>query len=107
LAVGQSARLHAPEATIHLVAVPEDSRCPSDPRIQCVWAGNGRVRLSVESAGRIDTVDLNTTLAPREQAAGPLSIRLVSLDPQPRGTGAVPSGDYRATLLASVRRDTL
>jgi hypothetical protein len=61
------------------------------------------VRLQVERGGQIDTLDLNTTLDPREQPAGPLTIRLVALNPERTESKEIPLRDYRATLVASLR----
>ena len=103
LAIGQSVRLREPGVTIQLVAVLDDSRCPTGAQVRCVWAGNGRVRLQVERGDQTDTLDLNTMLDPREQPAGPLSIRLVALTPERTESKAIPLRDYRATLVASLR----
>jgi hypothetical protein len=101
LTIGQSIRVQDPETVIRLISVPEDSRCPTSG--QCIWAGNGRVRLVVASADRADTIDLNTTLDPHERAAGQLTVRLVALNPPRTDPKAIPPADYRATLIASVR----
>lgn len=103
LAIGQAVRVRDADATVQLVSVPEDSRCPVSPTIRCVWAGNGRVRLRVERGAQVDTLDLNTTLQPRERLAGTLNLRLVALSPEPTGDKSIPAGDYRARLVASVR----
>jgi len=84
---------------LHLLfrEVPQDSRCPTD--VQCVWAGNGMVRLEVALGESPDTPrDLNTTLDPTSTVVGGYRITLLRLLPDPVSTSQIPQDAYRAQL---------
>jgi hypothetical protein len=100
LAIGESARITAPSAILTFLSVQEDSRCPVGSLILCVWEGNARVRLQVRSGDRPDTVDLNTTVAPKEIFVGTLRIQLTALNPAPYDGSPIPKASYRARLVA-------
>ena len=105
LAIGQSARLTGPIATIAFVSVPEDARCPSNALVLCVWAGNARVRLQVVQSGRTDTLELNTGIDPKEGSIGTLLVRLNALSPISVDGTPVPFARYRASIIATGRAD--
>ena len=105
LAIGQSARLSGPIATIAFIAVRNDSRCPVGPLTLCVSAGNAQVRLEVAQSGRADTLDLNTDVDPKERSVGTLLIRLTALSPVSTDGSPVPFAQYRASIVASGRAD--
>src|SRR5262245_27923464 len=44
---------------VRFVAVEEDSRCPEN--VNCVWAGNARIRITVTSGRDQQALVLNTT----------------------------------------------
>lgn len=59
------ARAHKQNLTIVFEKVLEDSRCPED--VQCIWAGEVKVRLQVDTGGAVRRLDL--TLPGEERAA--------------------------------------
>lgn len=80
----------------------DDSRCPSDALILCVWAGEGIVHLRVEAGGDEGTVyQLHTLLEPRAVTVpgSGVEIELVSLAPYPATTDPIPEREYVATLV--------
>ena len=82
--------------------VVEDSRCPRD--VQCVWAGNGMVRLGLTLGTDPEwTADVNTTLEPSHTAVGKYRISLVTLAPEPVSTSSIPSDAYRIHLLVELQ----
>jgi hypothetical protein len=97
LSPGESAMIDGSALTVSFVKAAEDSRCPTG--VQCIWAGNGAVALTVNtpSTGKY-TVTLNTTLTPKTVKAGPYEITLVDLKPYPRQGSKIAPATYVATL---------
>lgn len=102
LKVGQTAALPDSSLALRFEAVAQDSRCPVD--VQCIWAGDGVVRLSLRTAADSSTADLHTNsgAGPASVRLGAWTIELLSLTPAPRAGQPIPAGDYTATL--QVRR---
>src|SRR5687768_8422128 len=64
LRVGESVVVSGESLTVTMNGVPEDSRCPTG--VQCVWAGNARVSVTLAKTGQAaQSFDLNTTLDPK------------------------------------------
>ena len=90
------------QVTVRFDRVLEDSRCPA--QVDCVWAGQARIALVVESGGAPpQTVELSTF--PASDATGPTarvgvhSVTLRSLDPYPQSPQDSPAlHGYRATI---------
>lgn len=101
LAAGQTAAIAGERLTVGFTGVDSDSRCPAN--VQCIRAGEARVRLALRAAGgRSDDVVLATQGAePRSASFGAYDVYLVALDPQPRTD--VPRPQYVATLRVSRR----
>jgi len=96
LAPGGTATISGGALTLAFDKVTEDSRCPTG--VQCVWAGNGVVRLTVITAGAANfSVTLSTTLAPHATTAGGYQIALVGLNPYPKQGTTIPAASYIAT----------
>lgn len=97
IAVGQTVEVQGTPMTIRFSGVAEDSRCPVD--VQCVWAGNAVVRLTITTSGGTSTdASLNTTLDPKSAMASGYTIRLAALKPAPRSGTKIPATSYLATL---------
>lgn len=97
---GQEVRVQGSDITIRFSMVSEDSRCPID--VQCVWAGNAIVRLTISAPGKAASdVALNTTLDPKSASFDGYTLALRGLKPQPRSGTAIPSASYVATLEVS------
>ncbi|WP_111511379.1 hypothetical protein [Mycobacterium kyogaense] len=106
LAGGQQAGVAGSAVTVRFERVLEDSRCPA--LVDCVWAGQARIALVVESAGTPpQTIELSTypaseTTGPTAQVGGH-SVALRALDPYPRSPqDAIALQDYRATVAIDV-----
>jgi hypothetical protein len=92
-------------------SVSQDSRCPQG--VQCVWAGNAAVKLSVLALGSIGVasmpdlkgmprtpVTLNTSVDPKSvDLPSNLRLTLIELKPANR-QGGIPASEYRAILIA-------
>ena len=102
LRVGESVVVQQENLRLRFDSVPQDSRCPRD--VQCVTAGNARVRLEVTvGSAPPSIVELNTAQEPREAQLEGLRVVLEDLTPYPSAAGRrTPAGEFRATL--SVRR---
>ncbi|HUH11971.1 MAG TPA: hypothetical protein VMK65_02635 [Longimicrobiales bacterium] len=98
LAVGGAARL-ADGFTLALIAVSEDSRCPSD--VQCPWEGTATLVLRVTMDGASQELRLDTHQR-REAAAGGYVVTLLNVAPTPRSTRAIEPDEYRVTLRVDV-----
>ena len=98
LGTGERVGIEGGAAAVRFVAVPQDSRCPSD--VVCVWAGDGVARLDLLVAGDSARTDLHTNGqagSVRAEMHGYV-LELVSLAPYPRSGAQIPQGDYKATL---------
>jgi len=82
--------------TVAFAAVESDSRCPAN--VQCIRAGEARVRLDLRLPGREpeDVILATEGAQPRYATYGAYDVHLVSLAPQPRTDVAHPA--YVATL---------
>ena len=101
LAVGQSTLVDGSALRLTLMAVTDDSRCPTD--VQCVWEGDARVSVTVASTDLPRTsYELHTSGRFAQEAAhGLYRVRLVQLHPTPRSGASIPAGEYRARLVVA------
>ncbi len=103
LEVGE--RAFVGEAGIHIrfLDVANDSRCPSNALILCVWEGDGAVVVEVEhSQGTTQTNILHTTLDPKVLDLGAVILELASLAPYPETVTPIPLDEYVATFVVRV-----
>ncbi|MGB7923388.1 MAG: hypothetical protein WCF57_09105 [Pyrinomonadaceae bacterium] len=98
LKVGQETRIKDAGIKVSLDGVVEDSRCPTGT--QCIWAGNGKVsvKLSREKSETV-AVELNTSAGPKSSTYQGYEVRLVSLDPYPKGGSNIAKDAYVVTLM--------
>ena len=96
LAVGQRAQVDGGALEVRFDGVPHDSRCPVD--VQCITAGNAVVRLRRAAGGDAQTVELNTTVGPKEAGHAGYTVRLVALRPEQTSGLRITPGEYRAVL---------
>jgi hypothetical protein len=94
LPVGTSAS--AGEIIVAFDSVLGDSRCPTG--VQCVWAGNGEVRLTLTRGVDVEAVGLNTTVEPRETAFFGYLVTLRELAPYPVYDEPLDPEEYVATI---------
>ncbi|HVF58281.1 MAG TPA: hypothetical protein VNJ70_00475 [Thermoanaerobaculia bacterium] len=96
LAIGQRAVIDGGALEMRFDGVPEDSRCPVD--VQCITAGNAVARLRLAAGGDAQTVELNTTVGPKEATHAGYTVQLVALRPEQTSGLRVTRGEYRAVL---------
>ena len=100
LRVGERVRVERAGLELHFVEVGEDSRCPSNALILCVWEGDAAVVVEItpfEGTTRTDT--LHITLDPKAVVVGSLLLRLERLDPYPEDVTPIPVDDHVASLV--------
>ena len=78
---------------VKFVAVTEDSRCPLN--VNCVWAGVGRVKISLTEGWKNRRVRVNTNQADKSATFEGYIVSLRSLDPYPSGK-PIAKGRYTA-----------
>ena len=97
ITAGQEAQVRGTPLTVRFAGVTNESRCPSD--VQCVWAGNAVVNLTLAAAGSGSAdAALNTTLDPKSAVFAGYRVTLTGLKPYPRTGATISPGSYVATL---------
>lgn len=102
--VGDTAFLELPigrtadngELRVTLDGVTEDSRCPSG--VQCVWAGNAGLRLTLATADETEVVVVNSTTTPHMAAFEGFVLGYRDLTPYPVSTVPTDRESYVATI---------
>lgn len=89
----------ASKLTIKFDSLIEDSRCAKG--VQCVWAGNARIRIVVSKGGKSETFDLNTNLNPRAVSFAGYEIKFTALTPYPGNNVRVDRNGFTATFSIS------
>jgi hypothetical protein len=98
LKAGQEVLVKEAGIRVSLDEVLEDSRCPTG--VQCIWAGNGKIRVKVSKAkGEAVSVELNTSAGPKSSTYEGYEVKLVRLDPYPKNGSTIGKDDYVATLM--------
>ena len=80
--------------TVRFVEMVEDSRCPTD--VNCVWAGNAKIKIRVSKNGRSHDLTLDTNGPSQSAAAEGYTIRFVGLTPLPRSNVRINRNGYVA-----------
>lgn len=95
LAVGES-RVLPGGVKIGVVAVANDSRCPSD--VQCIWAGSAAVAISLGFDRADTTATVNSGIEPRTFSFRGWHVALREVSPAPTAGQGVPRESYRITV---------
>ena len=85
------------ELTIQFEGVAGDSRCPED--VNCVWAGDGEVKLNLLKESDSKEISLHTTLDPKLYDFAGYRIALKILSPYPKSTETIKPEDYGVELV--------
>lgn len=102
LAPGETASITGRGVRLRFEGVTGDSRCPADAL--CIQGGDAVVKLQATGDGGSLSLDLHTGDASRASVTyGGVKVTLVELQPYPFSTRTIAPGDYRATLVVSVR----
>ena len=81
---------------IKFIEMIEDSRCPRD--VQCIQAGNARVRVRVTRNGRAETLVLNSNMQPESAVFAGYEFKLTALTPEPGSNIRINRNGYVATI---------
>lgn len=86
--------------SVKFVELVEDSRCPKD--VDCVWAGNARIKIEVKRSGsQKEIIELNTNINDKSARYDGLLIELVDLTPKPASNVRINRNGYVATIAVS------
>ena len=97
--VNHEKRFAKSKLSVKFVELVEDSRCPAD--VQCIWAGNAKIKIRVSTkGGRSHDLTLDTNGPNQTVSAEGYSIKLVGLTPVPRSNIRINRFGYVATLEA-------
>ena len=96
LRVGQQKSVANGKVRVRFISVTEDSRCPAD--VDCVWAGNAKVKVQVwVRGGETKVFELSTNTREKGGQADAYRVELVSLTPARHSKRKIRQNDYRAT----------
>ena len=87
---------------IAFVELVEDSRCPVD--VDCVWAGNAKIRVRVTKNGRSKVIELNTMSGKALPEFGGYKFKLMGLTPEPRSNIRINRNGYKASIQVTKAR---
>jgi uncharacterized lipoprotein YajG len=100
LAIGQTANISGENLTIKLLDVTADSRCASD--VECVWAGEVKVLLDINSSGSSQQFELTQLGAGNAegQKIGNYTCKF-TVEPYPISTHQIEKSEYRLKMTVS------
>lgn len=81
---------------IAFIELVEDSRCPVD--VDCVWAGNAKIKIRVTKGGKSQVVDLEMVTKGMMPNYGNYRLTLKALSPELRSNVRVNRNAYVATI---------
>ena len=103
LAPGESVIANPGALTFAFTGVTDDSRCPTNALIQCVWAGSARVSLRVTGRNGSRDVTIETMPLRDTVTVDRFLVRLVTVAPAKLTTAPIPAASYRATLRVTTK----
>ena len=102
---GKTVVIPASTGTLHFTQLLEDSRCPSDPLILCVWAGRVRILVTVSGVGSDQAAhELRLLDSPGAIQVGGIVITLLDVAPARTAQEPPPDSEYRAKLRITAMR---
>lgn len=102
LRVNQIAAIESENLELKLLAVKNDSRCPSG--VQCVWPGLVEIVIQVirnERDAELILIDQEGDADSATQTFDGYLIKLIEVTPYPQKNQTIEIGDYSATLVIS------
>lgn len=99
LKIGESAEVDGGRLLVHLSAVINDSRCPTD--VVCIHAGSVTATLQLASQqGGTTSHDLEFKLSPASAVHGEYRVVVTGVEPYPTAAGgAMAAADYSVSLV--------
>lgn len=101
LAPGQSARVTSANLLVTFTKLVSDSRCPTDPRVQCVWGGSAVAEITatpISGFAVVETRRLETLAGKDTTTTLQTPVRLVRVLPERRSTDSISGATYRIVL---------
>lgn len=96
LKVGEEKPLDGSVIYISFASVVEDSRCPVDATVQCVWEGRGVVELGLRAGmGPTEAVQVSTQAGYESATRNGLRITLLEFTPGPRWEPPIQTSEYQ------------
>jgi hypothetical protein len=96
----QQKSLFAGKLKVQFIEVMEDSRCPTG--VNCVWAGNARVKIKVTSKRLGEKIfEANTTGGPKGDQWDGYAINLEDVTPYPKANRPIGKASYRVSISVS------
>lgn len=81
--------------SVKFVSLVSDSRCPAD--VDCVWAGNAKLKIELSERGAVKVFEVNTGLNPRSITFAGYELKIVALEPRIRSNVRINPDSYTAT----------
>jgi hypothetical protein len=103
LKVDQEKTVPGTRIKVKFIELIEDSRCPVD--VNCVWAGNAKIKLRFAKGSDEEVVELNTSLRPQTVEFGGYRFKLAGLTPRPRSNIRISRLGYVAALTAKKQQN--
>ena len=99
--IGHKVKLGSENLELSLLSV-QDSRCPADPSVECVWAGSASIKFNLAKAGKsLGDVTASYLVASSEKSPvatlGGYQIEFANLEPAAR-VGKIAQTDYTAVI---------
>lgn len=97
--LGKTATESHSKVKVEFVELVEDSRCPAD--VNCVWAGNAKIKIKVTKKGKSQTIELNSGMANKDNAFAGYTFALEKLTPEPASNIRIDRNGYIAVIALS------
>ena len=81
---------------VKFLEMVEDSRCAAD--VQCVWAGNAKIKVEVMKGNKSEVMELNSALPNPDGEFAGYRFKLMKLTPAPRSNIRIDQSKYTATI---------
>lgn len=94
LRAGEQKTAPKSKVRIKFISVTEDSRCPVG--VDCVWAGNAKVKVKISSGRQSKVFEFNTTMGPKGDILDGWSIMIDTLSPEPKADRKPNPKSYKA-----------
>lgn len=101
LAPGESVVVNNGGITLTFTRVVNESRCPTNATIQCVWGGSATVAMQVKNGGTNSDITLETVTARSSVTINNYFVQLLDVTPAPVTLDSIPPASYRAVLRIS------
>lgn len=93
LGVGKQKTAKKSRLKIKFLEVTEDSRCPTG--VDCIWAGNAKVKVQVIGSHRSQIFEFNTNVGPKGDIFDGWAITIDNLTPYPHADKPIDKRSYK------------